>query len=223
MVIPFLFLFVRCCGIVLLFYWFFHPSISFSFLIWLVFVLVFFYRHFNCLVFFSLLMAYQVWLLLLVLELAKFQFWVCLASVLSRCCYDKFWKFLIALWYLSAAHVDWCFAAGVRGGHFYIVSVGISFYIRIVVFCFDCMWFFTFKVIYRWCFCFYYCFSALLLRGILFDFSYTCMAPCLIFPFFFFCLSASSILLSFVTIYCFRCALSTKKLQCGRVVMFLAF
>jgi hypothetical protein len=27
----------------------------------------------------------------------------------------------------------------------------------------------------------------LLLRGILFDFSYTCMAPCLIFPFFFFC------------------------------------
>ena len=47
----------------------------------------------------------------------------------------------------------------------------------------------------------------------------------LIFPcsFFFFCLSASSILLSFVTIYCFGCALSNKKLQCGRVVMFLPF
>ncbi|XP_024443936.1 uncharacterized protein LOC112324562 isoform X2 [Populus trichocarpa] len=34
---------------------------------------------------------------------------------------------------------------------------------------------------------------------------------------------ASSILLSFVTIYCFGCALSNKKLQCGRVVMFLPF
>jgi hypothetical protein len=77
------------------------------------------------------------------------------------------------------------------------------------------MWFVAFKR------CTFIFITALLLRGILYDFSYTCMARCLIFPFFF--LSASFILLSFVTIYCFGCALSNKKLQCGRVVMFLAF
>jgi hypothetical protein len=94
---------------------------------------------------------------------------------------------------------------GVPGGHFYIVSAGISFYICIVGFCF---WLYVVFI------------SALLLRGILHDFSYTCMAHCLIFPFsFFFCLSASSILLSFVTICCYGCSLSNKKLRRGRVVM----
>ena len=47
---------------------------------------------------------------------------------------------------------------GVWGGYFYVVAAGISFYIRVVDFCFDYLRYVAFKVICRWCFCFYYCF-----------------------------------------------------------------
>jgi len=57
---------------------------------------------------------------------------------------------------------------GVRGGHFYIVSAGISFYIRIVGFCF---WLYVVFI------------SALLLRVI---FPIRAWPTVLIFPFFFF-------------------------------------
>jgi len=197
-------------GVVALFCLFIGSFILlFLFSIWLVFVCLFL-SSFNCLVFFSpldgvsgLAFSHCAWAGRIPV------LWSALLVFLLRCCYDKFWKFLIALWYLfwAAFHIDWCFG--------WIVSARISFYIRVLGFCFDCMWFVAFKR------CTFVFITALLLRGILYDFSYTCMARCLIFPFFF--LSASFILLSFVTIYCFGCALSNKKLQCGRVVMFLAF
>jgi hypothetical protein len=48
---------------------------------------------------------------------------------------------------------------GVWDGHFYVVAAGISFYIRVVGFCFGCLRSIAFKVICCWCFCFYYCFT----------------------------------------------------------------
>jgi len=38
---------------------------------------------------------------------------------------------------------------GVWGGHFYVVAAGISFYIHVVGFCFDCLRSVAFKVICR--------------------------------------------------------------------------
>ena len=198
----------KVCSRLLMFFWFHLDSSLHFFGHWLLHFLLFFLRCLSCWLLHSHLFWLFNWFAICLLRLILFA-----VHVFHRGLWSSLLIHLLNFRLFCSLHL------GKHCPRFLYLLKCCSFSYSAMV------------VEFTRCFCFVVCcsihlstFPFIYLSGSFLPFQLLLPCCCCFdFPFFFFCLSASSILLSFVTIYCFGCALSNKKLRCGRVVMFLAF